>query len=243
MAEGAIFQPSVQSPSPSATVTPPVPSHDLPQNPQPRTVGGFVLDDEEIEETGTNTSANLSNVHDQKNSFDGAPTIPQQIAPPMHVPSLSRTQSSLDLSAVSNNVEKQIASDNVPSHSSDAHVTFQGPSDVPPSSNSPSPIRPSSQNTPLNPTHESRPATANGVTHSPIATLANTRLPYDRVGILEDRIAEDPRGDIEAWLDLIDNHKRRNKAQEVRQTYDRFLNIFPATVRGSLFNAHSHDTC
>jgi cleavage stimulation factor subunit 3 len=62
------------------------------------------------------------------------------------------------------------------------------------------------------------------------ASLPKTRLPQDRVGMLEDRIAEDPRGDIEAWLSLIEEHRRRHKHEEARATFERFLKIFPSSV-------------
>jgi cleavage stimulation factor subunit 3 len=78
---------------------------------------------------------------------------------------------------------------------------------------------------------------------SPIATNVNAslapavpkaRLAHDIIGILEDRIKEDPRGDIAAWLELIADLKSRNKQDEVRQLYDRFLKVFPLAV--SLLN-------
>ncbi|KAI1803200.1 hypothetical protein F4811DRAFT_562646 [Daldinia bambusicola] len=56
---------------------------------------------------------------------------------------------------------------------------------------------------------------------------ARLRLPTDVVGILEDRIKEDPRGDLEAWLALIDEQKRRHKIEDTRAVYERFLKVFP----------------
>ncbi|KAF1839788.1 hypothetical protein BDW02DRAFT_563836 [Decorospora gaudefroyi] len=61
------------------------------------------------------------------------------------------------------------------------------------------------------------------------AMLPKARLPQDRVGILEDRIAEDPRGDIEAWLSLIEEHRRRHKHDEARAVFERFLKVFPSS--------------
>lgn len=70
----------------------------------------------------------------------------------------------------------------------------------------------------------SKPAT-------PAATsLPKARLPHDRIGILEDRIAEDEKGDIQAWLELIDEHRKRGKLDEVRKVYDRFFVVFPYAV-------------
>ncbi|KAI1815100.1 hypothetical protein GGS20DRAFT_360549 [Poronia punctata] len=54
-----------------------------------------------------------------------------------------------------------------------------------------------------------------------------SRLPADVVGMLEDRIKDDPKGDIEAWFALIEEQKRRHKIDEARNTYERFLAIFP----------------
>ncbi|KAK3077378.1 hypothetical protein LTS18_010429, partial [Coniosporium uncinatum] len=53
------------------------------------------------------------------------------------------------------------------------------------------------------------------------------RLPGDVIGQLEDRIAEDPRGDMDAWLSLISEHRRRNKLDEARSVFDRFFKVFP----------------
>ena len=59
------------------------------------------------------------------------------------------------------------------------------------------------------------------------------RLPHDRIGILEDKIKEDEKGDLAAWLELIAELKRRGKNEEVRKAYERFLAVFPMAV--SLF--------
>jgi cleavage stimulation factor subunit 3 len=56
------------------------------------------------------------------------------------------------------------------------------------------------------------------------------RLPQDTVGRLEDRIAEDPRGDLAAWLALIGEHKRKGKFDDARAVYERFFHIFPQAV-------------
>ena len=57
------------------------------------------------------------------------------------------------------------------------------------------------------------------------------RLPHDRIGILEDRIKEDPRGDLDAWQNLINEHKKRGKLEDARNVYERFLVVFPSAVR------------
>ena len=75
-----------------------------------------------------------------------------------------------------------------------------------------------------------RPSVAPATPAPMSASLPKARLPQDRVGILEDRIAEDPRGDIEAWLSLIEEHRRRHKHDDARAVFERFFKIFPSSV-------------
>ena len=65
---------------------------------------------------------------------------------------------------------------------------------------------------------------------APSASAPRPRLPHDTVGILEDRIKEDPRGDLQAWLHLINEHKKRGKVDDARSVYERFLAVFPTAV-------------
>lgn len=85
-------------------------------------------------------------------------------------------------------------------------------------------------------------ATSNGVgtvfadqtLPDPMSALPKSRLAHDVVGMLEDRIKDDPRGDTSAWLELIEEYKSRNKDDLVRKTYERYLEIFPLAVRDFL---------
>ena len=63
------------------------------------------------------------------------------------------------------------------------------------------------------------------------SSVAKTRLPNDRIGMLEDRIKEDPKGDVDAWLTLIAEHRKRKKMDETRAVFDRFFKVFPSAVR------------
>ena len=71
---------------------------------------------------------------------------------------------------------------------------------------------------------------AKSVPPTPTTSAPRARLPHDRVGILEDRIKEDPRGDLEAWLSLIEEHRKRAKTDDARNVYERFLAVFPSAV-------------
>jgi cleavage stimulation factor subunit 3 len=52
----------------------------------------------------------------------------------------------------------------------------------------------------------------------------------DRITVLEGRVKDDPRGDMDAWLSLIDEHRRQNNLDQIRGVYNRFLDIFPHSV-------------
>jgi cleavage stimulation factor subunit 3 len=62
------------------------------------------------------------------------------------------------------------------------------------------------------------------------SALPKARLPNDKIGILEDKIKEDPRGDIDSWLALINEHLSRDKLEDARAAYERFFQVFPQAV-------------
>ncbi|KAF9731403.1 hypothetical protein PMIN04_004877 [Paraphaeosphaeria minitans] len=74
------------------------------------------------------------------------------------------------------------------------------------------------------------PAPASAPATTLQASLPKPRLPQDTVGRLEDRVAEDPRGDIEAWLGLVDDHRKRHKVEEARSVFERFFQVFPSAA-------------
>jgi cleavage stimulation factor subunit 3 len=77
------------------------------------------------------------------------------------------------------------------------------------------------------------PAQMRTFTAAAASAPPKARLPNDRTGILEDRIKEDPRGDLEAWFSLITEHRNRNKLDDARAVYERFFKIFPQAVSSS----------
>lgn len=72
----------------------------------------------------------------------------------------------------------------------------------------------------------------------PVGAAPKARLPHDRIGILEDRIKEDPRGDLDAWLSLVGEHRKRGKINDARTVYERFFVVFPQAV-----SSHHSTTC
>ncbi|KAF4126057.1 cleavage stimulation factor subunit 3 [Geosmithia morbida] len=55
----------------------------------------------------------------------------------------------------------------------------------------------------------------------------------DPTVILEARIKEDPRGDMDAWLGLMADHRRRSSVDALRSVYNRFLEVFPQAVKST----------
>ena len=64
---------------------------------------------------------------------------------------------------------------------------------------------------------------------SSLQAAKRKRLPQDKVGQLEDRVALDAR-DADAWLALIKEHQKKGKITDARNTYERFFKVFPDLV-------------
>ncbi|QSZ31112.1 hypothetical protein DSL72_000675 [Monilinia vaccinii-corymbosi] len=88
----------------------------------------------------------------------------------------------------------------------------------------PNSMNPSNVGTPIEQTSVQVPSSV-GTEQS--TSVPRARLPHDKLGMLEDRVKEDPRGDMEAWLALIGEHRKRNKLDDARVVYERFLKVFP----------------
>lgn len=161
----------------------------------PRTVGGFVVDeddDEEGETSGLNGSLGITSSPKAAQAADNAFSTSE-------LPIEKATQDAGLAAPVT------VSSVVAPPPLSTSH-------------RSPLASNASASGTPLNFSAESS------------FPLPKTRLPQDRVGILEDRIADDPRGDIDAWLSLISELHSRNKLDDARVVYERFFKIFPSSV-------------
>ncbi len=91
------------------------------------------------------------------------------------------------------------------------------------------PVNPSAAGVPSVPAPAAQVLTSAGTSVQGVSA-PKARLPHDKTGILEDRIKEDPRGDLEAWLSLIVEHRKRNKLDDARGVYERFFKVFPQAV-------------
>ena len=83
------------------------------------------------------------------------------------------------------------------------------------------------------PPPEMNNASVSSGTPIPASGRAPTPIPsfeLDFVAVLEQRVKNDPLGDLDAWLDLMKEHRQRNRFDELRTVYSRFLKIFPHSV-------------
>ncbi|KAJ5174422.1 mRNA 3'-end-processing protein rna14 [Penicillium canariense] len=185
----------------------PVPRAGASAQPQTRTIGGFDIEDEDEddkEEADYEPPAALgvddSNAMPMTMSEDPSSGNPNQDTSP-DVSSHLTVQSSASVPTVANS---SYSSAPVPNIDPSVSGPIQWASHDPSMQNSTVP-------TP--------------VPDSPSASRG--RLPHDRVGILQDRVDEDPRGDLSAWLELIAEHRARNRLDSAREIYERFLKEFP----------------
>ncbi|PWY92444.1 CFIA complex component Rna14 [Aspergillus heteromorphus CBS 117.55] len=172
--------------------------------PKTRTIGGFVVEDEDEDDAGDADyePPAVLGVEDMN-------TIPSQPISGNANEATSTPDVSVDEAAQVSASTKNVPNSSLPAASkNDASVTsgqdlYSAPPQQP----------------------DSAQEAATATPESPSA--ARGRLPHDRVGILEDRIQEDPRGDIPAWLELINEHRSRNRIDNARDVYERFLRVFP----------------
>lgn len=145
-----------------------------------------------------------------------SPTMPDTLPaslPTENVSIQNDVQGIPSTESVQNSVAPSISS--VPASATDAKATADGKSVAEPAASAPQP--------PL----ETKVETAPAVTTS----VPKARLPHDRIGILEDRIQADARGDTDAWLTLISEHRQRGKLNDARKAYESFFEVFPSAVR------------
>ncbi|KAI5361398.1 Putative mRNA 3'-end-processing protein Rna14 [Septoria linicola] len=62
---------------------------------------------------------------------------------------------------------------------------------------------------------------------APAVQAPPARLPHDKVGQLEDRIKDDPKGDTDAWYELITHYAAKEQYDNVRNVFARFQDVFP----------------
>jgi cleavage stimulation factor subunit 3 len=197
------------TPLPSASISAPSASA-----PAPRIRGGFEVDeDEDIEDE--ESGKDDVDVYDPAAGFDiDAPT-------PAHVQTpLDRTSQSPERENPTNSVFNQTSGSLDGASYSTTVVPGAERAPAPAGSAAQAPVE-------FEVKYSSSRSDPNG---SLLQSVSKTRLAHDVIGMLEDRIQEDPRGDPEAYLELIDELKSRHKENDVRNTYEAYLTVFPLDV-------------
>lgn len=201
--------PRPTSVDPSATIS--APQAAIPVS-VPRTRGGFEIDDDEEDEDNEETKDEVD-VYDPSAGFD----VDVDVTTP------APEQTAIDSNTQSPAQENGITPLPVQT-SGDLGASSSALPAAEPSYNPVEAATPSVADTQIQATLSR--SQVNGFS----AALPKTRLAHDVVGILEDRIKDDPRGDTEAYLELISELKSRNKQDEVRTIYDQYLKTFPLDV-------------
>lgn len=76
---------------------------------------------------------------------------------------------------------------------------------------------------------------ANGHASVPLSTSPRSqpKQAQDRIAMLEGIVRDDPRGAMDAWLNLLREYRDRNRISDARNAYERFLEVFPQAVSTS----------
>ncbi len=193
---------------------------------QPRLKGGFVIDDEdeEVEEDEMKDGDVYDSVDGMEAPITATVTGPQNFLSSTDSPQVS-IQGGIQASQKASNVSNG-ASDVVSSS------TFVQNGDALPRDSTATPAQ-------SLPNIQVKIAQSHSNAGTPTSALPKARLAHDTIGILEDRIKEDPRGDMDAWLSLLGELQSRNKKDEVRRVYNDFFKEFPLAVRSTFFQSSS----
>jgi cleavage stimulation factor subunit 3 len=219
----ALLSPSQNRPSPTPADQDVSPMAQFPTSQasvrtQPRLKGGFVIEDED--EEVENDEAKDGDVYDSADGVDVALTMAAS-GPQNSLNSTDSPQVSIQEAVVA----AQKAS-NVSNGASDvvSSTTAIQNGDALPRDSTATPA----QSLPNIQVKKTRAPSNAG---TPTSAAPKARLAHDTIGILEDRIMDDPRGDMDAWLSLIGELRSRNKKDDVRSVYGRLFKQFPLAVR------------
>jgi cleavage stimulation factor subunit 3 len=186
-----------------------------------KTKAGFIVDesdDERDDENGA-SSAQLNEAASGRTdlgvtSLAGAQDISLHSAPQETVASSKSINGSTT-------VPVSTSASPVPTPSLQSSVPTQGKPTTP--------LPPTTQTLqPTAPTLSTAASTITAPAQAPTSLPA--RLPHDKVGQLEDRIKDDPKGDATAWTSLIDHYREKGQHDFARNVYERFFKVFPYAV-------------
>jgi len=221
-------------PSQQVSRTPSAAPNVAEQSAQPKTVGGFILEESDDEEDATPVPSQLNGTRGAQSGLGAIATSEAQDLSlgseptPDAVAAFAQQNNCLMGSTASATSTTASFPAPVSSVTSDIPVPAVQVSTASAEQGnvlSPS-VQPSAAPTPA-------PKPADGASTSQTAQSAPLahRLPHDKVGQLEDRIQDDPKADTDAWMTLISHYKEKDQPDNARKVYDRFLAVFPSAVR------------
>ena len=223
---------------PATTTAPPVKSPPSSVT-KPRTIGGFAADDSDDEDAVPPFQSKGAGSNGQ--SALGGSAQSQSIASPLRSVTQTPNISSNNASSSQNVLIKDATAADASARQETSAVADQNsvslsnavsgaPSSVTPQPQSSSLLVPA----PATPTAAVSTEQPGSSGHAASSALPRQRLPTDVIGILEDRIVEDSRGDLDAWLSLIGEYKKRNRFDDARAVWERFFTVFPTAVSFSI---------
>lgn len=204
-------------------------SADQPSAPKQQKVAGFIVEDSDDEQEGN--APPPSQLNGSAGAQSGLGAVAASEAKDVSLSSAPQdtaaSSTSLNGSTTVVPVPASASSSVVPDPSLQPSAPDQGKAATPLASATgsvaptPQPAAGSAAPTPM-------PAQQATQTNGP--TAVPQRLPHDKVGQLEDRIKDDPKGDTAAWLALIDHYYTKGQYDYTRDVYKRFLGVFPSAV-------------
>jgi cleavage stimulation factor subunit 3 len=197
---------------------------------RPRTIAGFALDDDDDDDNDNEEeTVNVTSERDVKADKNGFPSTTVKVSPGL-LPSMSKSPSN---AIPQPDVSLLKAEEHAGVVESVAPKTQTSPSLSTVITGADTGANASSERSSMNPNLSlsvTVPPDTLPAVNPPTSAKVKERLPNDRVGALEDRIQADPRGDMDAWIGLIDEYRKRDKIDYARATYERFFQTFPHAV-------------
>jgi cleavage stimulation factor subunit 3 len=221
-------------PSQQVSRTPSAAPNVAEQSTQPKTVGGFILEESDDEEDATPAPSQLNGTRGAQSGLGAVATSEAQdltlgSEPTPDAVAASFAQQNNGLMGSTTVATSTTASLSAPVSSVTSDIPVPAVQVSAASAErgnvlSPS-VQPSAAPTPA-------PKPADGASTSQTAQSAPLahRLPHDKVGQLEDRITDDPKADTDAWMTLIAHYKEKDQPDNARKVYERFLAVFPSAV-------------
>ncbi|KXT16419.1 hypothetical protein AC579_5138 [Pseudocercospora musae] len=229
----------------AATTTVPTPTQAPPAPKPPQTVAGFIVEESDDEEQDSSEPPAPSEVNGNAGAHSGLGAVTASEAQDVLLrsePHDTATPTSTSLNG-STTVPVPASTTSPTAPDSSLQPPAPGPASEQGKAISPAatPVHPISQPSQRSKAPSPSPHANQQAAHSaaqpptngvpaPTAAASATRLPHDRVGQLEDRIKDDPKGDTEAWLALIQHYVDKDQYQQARDVYARFFKVFPTAV-------------